>query len=65
MPEERWTEIWDIVQEAVTNTILNKGKRKKAKQFSKEVLKRGEKGRETKGIGEKESYTNFKAEFQE
>ena len=58
-------ETWDIVQDAVINTIFNKGKRKKAKQFYKEVLKRGEKGREAKGIGEKESYTDFKAEFQE
>ena len=31
MPEEQWTEILNIVQEAVIKTILKKKKRKKAK----------------------------------
>ena len=64
VPEELCTEICDILQEAVTKTILKEKKRKKAKWLSEEVLKIAEKSREVKGKGEKERYTNLNAEFQ-
>ena len=64
MPEELWTEVRDIVQEAVIKTIPKKNKCKKAKWLSEEALKISEKGREAKGKGEKERYTHLNAEFQ-
>ena len=54
MPEEIWTEVFDIVQEAVINAILKKKKCKKAKWSSEEALQIVEKRREAKGKGEKE-----------
>ena len=36
VPEELWTEVCDIVQEAVTKTILKKKKCKKGKCLSEE-----------------------------
>ena len=38
MPEELWTEVHDIVQEAVIKTIPRKKKFKKAKWLSEEAL---------------------------
>ena len=38
VPEELWTEVCDIVQEAVIKTIPKKKKYKEAKWFSEEVL---------------------------
>ena len=64
LPEELWTEVCDIVQEAVVKTIPKKKKCKKAKWLSKEALKIAEKRREAKGKGEKEIYTQLNAEFQ-
>ena len=64
MPEELWTKIRDIVQEAVIKTIPKEKKCKKAKWLSEETLKIAEKRREVKGKGEKERYTNLNAEFQ-
>ena len=64
MPEELWTDVYNIVQEAVTKTISNKNKCKKAKQLSEEALQIAEKRRKAKGKGEKERYTNANAEFQ-
>ena len=52
--EELWTEVRDIVQEAVIKTILKKKKCKKAKWLSEEALQIAEKRREAKGKGEKE-----------
>jgi len=60
VPEEQWTEVCDIVQEAV---IKNK-KCKKAKWLSKEALQIAEKRKDVKGKGEKERYTHLNAEFQ-
>ena len=54
MPEELWTEVHDIVQEAVTKTITKKKKCKKAKWLSEEALQIVEKRREAKGKREKE-----------
>ena len=64
VPEELWTEVCDIVQEAVIKTIPKKKKCKKAKWLSEEVLKIAVKRREVNGKGEKERYTHFNAEFQ-
>ena len=62
MPEELWTEVHDIVQEAEIKTIPKK--KKKAKWLSEEVLQIAQKRREVKGKGEKEIYTHLNAEFQ-
>ena len=64
MPEELWTGIHDIVQEAVIKTIPKKKKCKKAKWFSEEDLQIAEKRREAKDKGVKERYTHLNAEFQ-
>ena len=53
MPEELWTEVYDIVQEAVIKTIPKKKKCKKARWLAEK--------REAKGKGEKERYTCPKA----
>ena len=49
VPEELWTEVWDIVQEAVIKTIPKKKKYKKAKWLSEEALQIAVKRREAKG----------------
>ena len=54
MPEELWTEVHDIVQEAVIKTSPKKKKCKKAKWLSDEALQIAEKRREATGKGEKE-----------
>ena len=54
--EELWTEVCDIVQEAVIKTIAKNKKLQKAKWLSEEVLQIAEKRREAKGKGEKERY---------
>ena len=63
MPEELWTEISEIVQEAVTKTIPMEKKCKKAKWLSGEALQIAVKRREAKSKGEKERYTHLNAEF--
>ena len=63
VPEELWTEVHEIVQEAVIKTIPKKKKCKKAKWLSEEALQIAEK-REVKGKGEKVRYTHLNAEFQ-
>ena len=52
VPEELWTEVHDVVREAVIKTISKKKKCKKAKWLSEEALQLAE--REAKGKGEKE-----------
>ena len=64
VPEELWTEVWDIVQKAVIKIIPKKKKCKKAKWLSEEALKIAGKRREAKGKGGKERYTHLNAEFQ-
>ena len=63
MPEELWTEVHDIVQEAGNKTIPKEKKCKKAKWLSEEALQIAEKRREVKGKREKERYTHLNAEF--
>ena len=65
MPEELWTEVYDIVQEEVIKTIPKKKKcKRQAKWLSKEALQIAEKRREVKGKGEKKRYAHLNAEFQ-
>ena len=63
MPEELWTEVRNIVLEAVIKTAPKKNKCKKARRLSEEALQIAEKRREAKGKGKKERYTNLNAEF--
>ena len=62
--EELWTEIHDIVQEAVIKTIPKKKKCKNAKWLPEEAVQTAKKRREVKGKGERERYTQLNAEFQ-
>ena len=64
VPEELWTEVRDILQEAGIKTIPKKKKCKKAKWLSEEALQIPEKRREAKGKGEKGRYTHLDAKFQ-
>ena len=63
-PEELWTEVCDIVLEAVIKTTPKKKKCKKAKWLSEKALQIAEKRREAKGKGEKERHTHLNEEFQ-
>ena len=64
VPEELWTEVHDVVQEAVIKTMPKKKKCKKAKWLPEEALQIAMKRREEKRKGEKERYTHLNAEFQ-
>ena len=64
MSEELWTEIPNILQEAVIKTIPKKKECKKAKWLSEEALQITEKRREAKGKREEEIYTYLNIEFQ-
>ena len=64
VPGELWTEVTDIVQEAVIKPIPKGKKFKKTKWLSDEVLQIAEKRREAKAKGEKERYTHLNAVFQ-
>ena len=59
VPEELWTEVCDIVQEAGIKIIPKKKKCKKAKWLSEEALQIAVKRIDVKGKGEKERYTHF------
>ena len=64
VPEELWTEVRDIIQEARIKTIPKEKKCKKAKWLSEEALQIAGKRREAKSKGEKERYIHLNAEFQ-
>ena len=64
VPEELWTDVHDIVQEAGIKTIHKKKKCQKAKWLYEGALQIAEKRREAKGKGEKERYTHLNTEFQ-
>ena len=64
VPEELWTEVYDMVQEAVIKTTHKKKKYKRVKWLSEEGLQIAEQRREAKGKGEKERYTLLNAELQ-
>ena len=63
VPEKLWTEVCDIVPEAVIKSIPKKNKCKKAKWLSEEASKIAEKMREANGKGEKERHIRPNAEF--
>ena len=64
MPDELWTEVCDIVQEAGIKTIPMEKKCKKAKWLSGEALQIAVKRREAKSKGKKEKYKYLNADFQ-
>ena len=64
MPEELWTEVHNIVQEAVIKIIPEKKNCKKAKWLSEEALHVAAKRRKAKGKEEKQRYTHLKADVQ-
>jgi len=57
VPEELWTEVYDIVQEAVMKTTPKKKKCKKTKWLSEKALQIAEKRRKVKSKGEKDRYS--------
>ena len=64
VPEDLWTEVHVIVQEAVIKAIPKKKKCKKAIWLYEDVLQTAMKIREAKGKGKKERYTHLNAGFQ-
>ena len=56
MPDELWTEVRDIVQEAGNKTIPKEKKRKKAKWLSEEALQIVVNRRDMKGTGENSTH---------
>ena len=63
MPEELWTEVRKIVQEAVTKNIPKEKKCKKAKWLSEEALQMAAERRKAKGRRGRERYSKLNAEF--
>ena len=59
VPDERWTEVHDTVQETGIKTIPMEKKYKKAKWLSGEALQIAVKRREAKSKGEKERYKHL------
>ena len=57
MPEELWTEVYNTVQEAVTESIPKKRKCKKANWLVEEAFQITEERRKAKGKREWERYT--------
>ena len=64
MSEELWTEVPNIVQEAVIKSIPKKKKCNKAKWLSEETLQITEERREAQSKGETEIYTHLNGQFQ-
>ena len=64
VPDELWTEVHDIVQQAGIKIIPKEKKCKKAKWLSEVPLQIAVNRREGKGKGEKERYKHLNAEFQ-
>ena len=64
VPEELWTEVCNIVQEAVIKTIPKEKKCTKAKWLSEEGLQMSEERREAKGKLEWERYIQLNVKLQ-
>ena len=64
VPDELWTQVRDIVQEAGIKTIPMGKKCKQAKWLSEEALQIAVKRRDVKSNGERERYSHVNAEFQ-
>ena len=63
VPDELWTEVYDIVQETGIKTIPMEKKFKKANWLSGEALQIAVKRRKVKSKGEKERYTHFNFKY--
>ena len=61
VPEELWTEVYNIVQEVVNKPSQRKNKRKKAKRLSEEALQIVEEQNKVKCKGERERCIRFNA----
>ena len=59
VPEELWTEVYDIVQEVMIKTSPKNKKCKKGKWLPEEALQTAEKRRKAKGKEEKERLSFF------
>ena len=64
MPDELWTEVHDVVQEAVIKTIPMEKKCKKAKWLPEEALQNSCEKKRSESKGEKQRYTHLNSEFQ-
>ena len=64
VPAELWMEVCDNLQGTGRKIIRKKKKCKKTEWLSEEALQIAEIRKDTKGKGEKESYTHLNAEFQ-
>ena len=64
MPEELWTEVCDIVQEAVIKTIPKKKNAKRQNGCLRRPYKELWGKKEAKSKGERERYSHLNAEFQ-
>ena len=64
VPEELWTEVRDIVQEAGIKTIPKKKNAKVQNGCLRRALQIAMRRRDVRGKGEKERYTHLNAEFQ-
>ena len=64
VPDERWNDVHDIVQETRIKTIPMEKKCKEAKWLSGEAVLIAEKRTEAKSKGEKKRYKHLNAEFQ-
>ena len=64
MPDERWNEVCDTVQETGIKTVPMEKKCRKTKWLSGEALQIAVKRREAKSKGENERYKHLNAEFQ-
>ena len=64
VPDELWTEVRDILQEAGIKTIPMEKQCQKAKWLCEEALQIAVKRREAKSKGEKERYKHLNTEFQ-
>ena len=62
VPDERWMEVRDIVQETGIKTISKKKKCKKARWLSEEALQIAVKRREVKSKGEKKISSEYSLE---
>ena len=64
MPEELWTEVYNILQEADQNHPKEKEMQEGKMKASEEALQIVEKRSDVKGTGERERHTKLNVEFQ-
>ena len=64
MPDELWTDVCDIVKEAMIKTIPKTKKGKQVKWLSEESSRTTVKRKESKDRGERKRHNHLNAEFQ-